>query len=121
MHKFSRYLAMYFAWCLGIAETWVFVTAGEYWPLSPDDYLAVVIMLWCARFARFQQGAALLAAGWAFVAGNFYALLFSASGPEASASVHMAVIAAGLGVAAVGLVTSVLAGRQFFAGNSCTV
>lgn len=121
MHTFSRYLAMYFAWVLGIAETWVFLSTDEYWPLSFDDYLAVVLMLWCARIARFQQGVILLSVGWAFVVGNFYALLFSFDDSAVNTVVQVTAIGIGLSIAVIGLCASLIASRHFFGGGRRTV
>ena len=121
MHTFSRYLAMCFAWVLGIAETWIFLSTDEYWPLSFDDYLAVVLMLWCARIARFQQGIILLSVGWAFVAGNLYALLFSFGHSETNITIQVVAISIGLGISVIGLCASLVASRQFFGGSRRTV
>ncbi len=121
MHTFSRYLAMYFAWTLGVTETWVFLSVDEYWPLSVDDYLAVVLMLWCARIARFQQGVVLLCVSWAFVTGNFYALLFSFEEKNIQTVVQITAISIGLGIAVLGLCTSLIASKRFFRGSQRTI
>ena len=117
MHTFSRYLAICFAWVLGIAETLAFLTSNEYWPLALDNYLAVALMLGCVRFARFQQGVVILTAGWAFVVGNFYALLFSITESETSAMIRITAISIGLGIALIGLCASLIASKYFFNGN----
>ncbi|MCY4329599.1 MAG: hypothetical protein OXC48_05920 [Endozoicomonadaceae bacterium] len=121
MHTFSRYLAVYFAWILGITETWLFLSTDQYWPLSFNDYLAIVLILWCARIARFQQGVVLLSASWAFAAGNFYALLLSAKVTTSFMTIQFIAMCIGLTVSVIGLLSSLLSGRRFFGSNKRTI
>ena len=109
MLLFSRYLALAFAWVLGIGETFVFVTTDKYWPLTFDDYIAVAFMLLVARMARNELSIVLLPVGWAFVVGNFYAMLFMRLETSINNGERLDVITVALGVGFVGLLTSIIA------------
>ena len=109
MLLFSRYLALAYAWVLGIGETFVFITTNKYWPLTFDDYIAVAFMLLVARMARNELSIVLLPVGWAFVVGNFYAMLFMRLETSFNSSERLDVITVALGVGFVGLLTSIIA------------
>ncbi|OQX33542.1 MAG: hypothetical protein B0D91_14145 [Oceanospirillales bacterium LUC14_002_19_P2] len=109
MLLFSRYLALAYAWVLGIGETFVFITTNKYWPLTFDDYIAVAFMLLVVRMARNELSIVLLPVGWAFVVGNFYAMLFMRLEANFNSSERLDVITVALGVGFVGLLTSIIA------------
>ncbi len=117
MHTFSRYLAIFFAWILGISETWVFMLHDEYWPLSFYHYFGVVLMLWCSRSARFNGGVVFLSVGWGFVVGTLYALLLTVYEAKFSSSLQTSILGIAFAFACLGLGSSLFAVRHFFSGG----
>ncbi|MBE8215770.1 MAG: hypothetical protein HAW62_05540 [Endozoicomonadaceae bacterium] len=117
MNTFSRYLAIFFAWMLGISETWLFMLYDEYWPLSFYHYFGVVLMLWCSRSAHMNTGVVFLSVGWGFVTGSLYALLLTVYDSTINSNIQLTVLGIAFGISCMGLISSLLASHHFFSNG----
>ncbi len=95
-----------FAFALLIGESVVLVLTDKFWPLSVDDYVAVVALLVSARLARDPRRLGFLMASWAYVLGNLYSMLFNRLDPVSGTGQRVPLLAALVLIALVCFVAS---------------
>ena len=81
LKKTLRIGTMILSVLLIIGETIVLLKTDKYWPLSIDDYFAASFLILIAYFSKNNKYIPYLVAGWAFVLGNMYAMLFNRLDP----------------------------------------
>lgn len=64
-----------------IGETVVLLKTDKFWPLSLDDYFIAIVLIIVAYCSNNNKFIPYLTAGWAFVLGNMYAMLFTRLDP----------------------------------------
>jgi len=64
-----------------IGETLVLLNTDKFWPLSLDDYFAAIVLIVISMLSKENKYLPYLIAGWAFVLGNMYAMLFNRLDP----------------------------------------
>ena len=81
IESFLPFFAVLVAVILIVGETLILVRTDKYWPLSLDDYLACLLLLYAAYSFEFLLGKVLMLIAWCFMAGNLYAMLFTRMDP----------------------------------------
>ena len=64
-----------------VGETMVLLKTDKFWPLSLDDYFAAIFLIVFSMLSKKNKYLPYLIAGWAFVLGNMYAMLFNRLDP----------------------------------------
>jgi len=64
-----------------LGETVVLVKTAKFWPLSVDDYFIATFLIVIAYLSKEDKYIPYLIAGWAFLLGNMYAMLFNRLDP----------------------------------------
>lgn len=112
MLTFARVWAVLFAIALAVGEALVALRVGKYWPLSLDDYAAVVGLLVGVWLSVKGRGHTVLVATWAYAVGNCWAVLFMRMDPDGGSGERLGLMTVLLVAAAVGLVSSAIAARR---------
>lgn len=94
------------ALALFVGETLVVLKTNKYWPLSLDDYLAVLALLTCAYLFNRTGKALGLIAVYAYVVGNLYAMLFTRLDPVHGSGERISLLVIALLIAGFGFLLS---------------
>jgi len=103
------FLTVYSVICalaLFVGETLVVLKTNKYWPLSLDDYIAVVALAVSVYVYQKSQQALGLIVVYAYVVGNLYAMLFTRLDPVHGSGERIGLLVVALSVAAVGFAIS---------------
>ncbi|WP_281648849.1 hypothetical protein [Parendozoicomonas sp. Alg238-R29] len=108
LSKFMHGYALVFAAVLAVGETLVIFKTNKYWPLSLDDYLAVLTLAGLALASKKSpRFLALTPSVWAFVAGNLYAMLFTRLDPVHGSGERIGLLVVALSAAVAGFIGAV--------------
>ena len=105
----KRFLTIYSVTCalaLLVGETLVVIKTNKYWPLSLDDYMAVMALSVSIYIYHKMQNALGLVIVYAYVVGNLYAMLFTRLDPIHGSGERISLLAVALGVAVIGFAFS---------------
>ena len=105
----TRFLTIYSVICalaLLVGETLVVIKTNKYWPLSLDDYIAVMALSVSIYIYHKMQNALGLVIVYAYVVGNLYAMLFTRLDPIHGSGERISLLAVALGVAVIGFAFS---------------
>ena len=94
IESFLPFFAVLVAVILIVGETLILVRTDKYWPLSLDDYLACLLLLYAAYSFEFLLGKVLMLIAWCFMAGNLYAMLFTRLDPITGTRERLGALAA---------------------------
>ena len=90
------------ALALFAGETLVVLKTNKYWPLSLDDYIAVIALM-ASIYIFYKRDKALgLIAVYAYVVGNLYAMLFTRLDPVHGSGERITLLVIALSIAAIG-------------------
>jgi hypothetical protein len=106
MKRFLTLYSMICALALLVGETLVVIKTNKYWPLSLDDYMAVMALSVSIYFYHKIQNALGLVIVYAYVVGNLYAMLFTRLDPIHGSGERISLLAVALGVAVIGFAFS---------------
>lgn len=105
----KMFLSIYSGICalaLFAGETLVVIKTNKYWPLSVDDYMAVMALTFSIYLYHKSQNALGLVIVYAYVVGNLYAMLFTRLDPIHGSGERISLLAIALGVAVIGFALS---------------
>jgi len=90
-----------------MGETLILVRTDKYWPLSVDDYVVCLLLLYTAATFESQLSRVLMLVAWALMAGNLYAMLFTRMDPKTGTRERLGALTVLLVAALLGIVMSV--------------
>ena len=106
MKRFLTLYSMICALALLVGETLVVIKTNKYWPLSLDDYMAVMALSVSIYIYHKIQNVLGLVIVYAYVVGNLYAMLFTRLDPIHGSGERISLLAVALGVAVIGFAFS---------------
>ena len=111
MRKALIRFSLFFAIALLIGETYILAFTQKYWPLSADDYIAVIALLMSAKAAQDPRWLGFLMACWSYIFGNLYSMLFNRLDPVSGTGQRIPLLAM---LVVIALVALVLTAREFY-------
>ena len=94
------------ALALFVGETLVVLNTNKYWPLSLDDYIAVIALMVSIYILNKRNNPLGLIAVYAYVVGNLYAMLFTRLDPVHGSGERTTLLVIALVIAAIGFILS---------------